>query len=75
MNKNKNDKNEYSSYSPSGVPGSVTEMLGKYGTYEVQDTADTENEFPAIAQGLPRSKKKKSIDKNQLKKYGVENAD
>lgn len=27
----------------------------RYGTYNIQPTADTENDFPLIAQGLPRS--------------------
>ena len=27
-----------------------------FGTYEVQKTADTENEFPTIAQGKPKEK-------------------
>ena len=71
MDKNKYDESEYSLIKPSGEPGNVTELLNKYGTYEVQDTADTDNEFPAIAQGLPQSEKNKSIDKNKLKKYGV----
>ena len=40
-----------------GVPPDCLGMVNKYGTYNVQDTADTENDFPAIAQGLPRGKK------------------
>ncbi len=35
-----------------GQPDTVTEMLNKYGTYEVQATADSENQYPAIAQGF-----------------------
>lgn len=31
---------------------SETELLNKYGTYEIQPTADTENQYPAIAQGF-----------------------
>ena len=30
------------------------DMVNQYGTYEIQRTADTENFFPAIAQGLPK---------------------
>ena len=71
MKEKKHDAQGYSLLKPSGEPESVTELLNKYGTYEVQDTADTENEFPAIAQGLPQSKKKKSIDKTELKKNNV----
>ena len=73
MKNNKNyDENEYSLLKPSGEPEDVTEILNKYGTYNVQDTADTGNEFPAIAQGLPDSKKNISIDKNKLKHYGAD---
>ena len=32
--------------------GFTPEMLNKYGTYEVQATADSENQYPAIAQGF-----------------------
>lgn len=35
-----------------GNPKSAYGMLNKYGTYEIQPTADTENDFPAISQGL-----------------------
>ena len=35
-----------------GNPKSVYGMLNKYGTYEIQPTADTDNAFPAISQGL-----------------------
>lgn len=29
------------------------DLVNKYGTYNIQDTADTSNLFPMIAQGLP----------------------
>lgn len=35
-----------------GNPKSVYGMMNKYGTYEIQPTADTDNAFPAISQGL-----------------------
>ncbi len=35
------------------------ELVNKYGTYEIQPTADTENPFPKIAQGLPKEKNRK----------------
>lgn len=34
-----------------GEPETVFDMINKYGTYEIQPTADTDNEFPCIAQG------------------------
>ena len=73
MDRNKYDDSEYSLIKPSGEPENVTELLNKYGTYEVQDTADTDNEFPAIAQGLPENKRDAEIDKTNLNKFDVEN--
>ena len=35
-----------------GNPKSAYGMLNKYGTYEIQPTADTENTFPLISSGL-----------------------
>lgn len=32
-------------------------MTNAFGTYEVQRTADTDNEFPTIAQGIGKEKK------------------
>ena len=34
-----------------GQPETAEELINKYGTYEIQPTADTDNPFPAIAQG------------------------
>ena len=41
-------------------PETPFEMVNKYGTYEIQPTAETENGFPTIAQGLPKHRKKPS---------------
>lgn len=38
--KKKNRKNEETAF----------DMVNKYGTYNIQPTADTDNEYPAIAQ-------------------------
>lgn len=35
-----------------GNPETAHEMVNKYGTYEIQPTADTKDPFPTIAQGL-----------------------
>ena len=43
----------------SGPPETPTELIGKYGRCNVQDTCDTENEYPQIAQGLPKNTPKK----------------
>lgn len=34
-------------------PETCEEMINTYGTYNIQPTANTENDFPAIAQGTP----------------------
>ncbi len=38
-----------------GQPQTAFELINKYGTYEIQPTNDSDNEFPEIAQGLPKS--------------------
>lgn len=40
-----------------GQPDSSFDLINCYGTYNIQPTANTENTFPAIAQGLAKSKK------------------
>lgn len=37
--------------SNSGLPETAYDMVNFYGTYEIQTTADTDNQYPAIAQG------------------------
>ena len=62
MKKNKKSKEintEISSTSVIGEPETVFDMINKYGTYEIQPTADTDNEFPCIAQGNPSKPKTK----------------
>ena len=41
-----------SSNSVMGQPETAFEMINKYGTYNIQPTADTRNTFPAISHGL-----------------------
>ncbi|MEE1002269.1 MAG: hypothetical protein U0L17_00795 [Acutalibacteraceae bacterium] len=51
-NKTKHEINmEMSVTAIAGEPETAFDMVNKYGTYEIQPTADTDNEFPAIAQG------------------------
>lgn len=52
----------------SGALDSCFAAVNKYGTYEVQDTADTENIFPMIAHGLPVSWKGVHIDRPEIKR-------
>lgn len=41
-------------------PETSEEMVNAYGTYNIQPTANTENDFPAIAQGTPPNMEKRS---------------
>ncbi len=71
-NKKYNDElMDVSSHPTGGLPQNAFEMVNNYGTYEIQATADTENQYPAIAQGYnkkiikhdcenPKNKNKKS---------------
>ncbi len=42
-------------------PENAEEQVNCYGTYNIQPTANTENEFPAIAQGESKKQKKRSL--------------
>ncbi len=41
-------------------PETAEELVTKYGTYEIQPTADSTNLFPTIAQELPTKLKEKA---------------
>lgn len=41
-----------------GLPETAFEMVNRYGTYEIQATADTDNQYPAIAQGYNKKIRK-----------------
>ena len=51
-NKKHNFPTEPSVFAPTDLPETAEEMVNKYGTYEIQSTAETENQYPAIAQGF-----------------------
>ena len=51
-----------------GSPETAEEMVNKYGTYEIQPTADSDHLFPAIAHGLPKAAKGTEIDKPRIKR-------
>ncbi len=72
MNKNNKKKNlkkqgvdEYqvemtpSAVSVGDAPDDSFQLVNKYGTYEIQPTADTDNKFPAIAQGFVRKEQER----------------
>ena len=51
-----------------GQPEDRRDLINKYGTYEIQPTADSENVFPLIAPGLPKKWRKMALDKHDLEK-------
>lgn len=42
-----------------GQPESCYDVVNKYGTYNIQPTADTSNEYPAISHGLSKEERKR----------------
>ena len=49
-----------------GRPESCADLVNKYGTYNIQPTADTENVFPLISHALPEQWKDMAIGKDEL---------
>lgn len=45
-----------------GQPDSCWELVNRYGTYEVQQTQDTDNPRPTIAQGYPKGEHRDDAD-------------
>lgn len=45
---------------------SVRNLINRYGTYNIQPTADTEDKFPLIAPGLPKAWREMRLDKHDL---------
>ncbi len=77
MKKRKNaeyDEHTVSSEDVRDTPETVFEQLNKYGTYEIQPTADRADFFPAIAQGLPTqpTNRNKRIDNTKSKLHNTE---
>lgn len=48
-----------------GQPETCDELLHKYGTYEIQPTAESGNKFPTIAQGLPKEENETRTKENR----------
>ena len=67
--KNKKDKKTIScAVPPQGDVFDAQDAVNKYGTYNIQPTADTKNLFPQISQGLPRqtaNKRKKGNNQGE----------
>ena len=47
---------------PQGDIYDAEDMVNKFGTYNIQPTADTENLFPQISHGIPRTERNKKKD-------------
>lgn len=56
-----NELSEPSAQAPSSTPETCEQMINSYGTYEIQPTANTPNDFPAIAQGTPKYMKDRPL--------------
>ena len=55
MKKEKNKPvTDVSSVPVMGMPETAFDMVNRYGTYNIQSTAETENAYPAVAQGYNR---------------------
>lgn len=51
-----------------GQPEDCDDLINKYGTYNIQPTADTGNTFPLIAPGLPTAWREMKLDKYDLER-------
>ena len=68
----KNEKKKTFPSSPSimpleDLPDTVPEIINRYGTYEIQSTADTDNQYPAIAQGFNSKIIKNDCENEEIK--------
>ena len=72
MKKSKSQTPENNTVGIYGQPQTPFELIHKYGTYEIQPTADSDNDYPKISQGLPKKELRKEDpnfeNKNFLKK-------
>lgn len=51
-----------------GFPDSEDDVINNYGTYNIQPTADTDNLYPMIAQGLAAQQKKRLEDNDRFRR-------
>lgn len=58
-----------STVSNKGMPETASEMVNFYGTYEIQATAETDNMYPAIAQGYNPKMKTRDCENPIPPKY------
>ena len=69
MNKKEKHENikpvvDVSSVPVMGLPETAFEMVNRYGTYNIQSTAETENMYPAVAQGFNKEIIETDCDEN-----------
>ena len=64
VNNKKREKKTLSADAIVSQPETSFELINKYGTYEIQPTGDSDNDFPKIAQGLPKPENRKVLDKD-----------
>ena len=69
MEKNKKvtNKTEMSLENIQKPPKTAEEQVNCYGTYEIQSTADTDNMYPAIAQGFNKKIIKTNCENEERK--------
>lgn len=64
-NKRKKERDVVTDISAEAImsqPRDCFELINKYGTYEIQPTNDSDQDFPKIAQGLPKAENRKVLD-------------
>ena len=52
-----------------GTPADCSDLINKYGTYNIQPTADSDNLFPMIAPGLPTQCRNFVFDKMDAERF------
>ena len=57
MNKKAKNNTEIAATPVHSQPEDSFEQINKYGTYEIQPTAESDNKYPEIAQGYPKGRK------------------
>lgn len=60
---------DVSSLPTGGLPEDAFEMVNNYGTYNIQATAQTDNMYPAIAQGFNKGIIKSDRENKDADKY------
>lgn len=53
----KRDLSASSAIAVQGNPETAEELVNKFGTYNIQPTSDSDNDYPKIATGLPKGQK------------------